>query len=104
MPIYDYRCQDCGQIIEVLHGVDASGPATCDACGGQLRKMLSLPSIVFKGSGWAKTDARPAAKPAAGGDGTDASAPSAAAKTTDPKAPSESPSTSGPPKAASGTD
>ena len=65
MPIYEYRCQDCGQVIEVLHGVDATGPTTCDVCGGPLRKMVSAPAIVFKGSGWAKKDAHAASSKAA---------------------------------------
>jgi putative FmdB family regulatory protein len=58
MPTYDYVCQACGLTVEVLHGVHAAGPSTCDACGGPLRKALSTPAIVFKGSGWAKIDAR----------------------------------------------
>jgi len=65
MPIYDYACLSCGQQIEVMHGVNDSGPGACAHCGGPMRKMLSTPSIVFKGSGWAKKDARAAAKPAA---------------------------------------
>jgi putative FmdB family regulatory protein len=60
VPIYDYVCLDCAARIEVMHGVDAAGPSTCSACGGPLRKALSPPAIVFKGSGWAKKDARSA--------------------------------------------
>lgn len=60
MPIYDYVCLDCAARIEVMHSVDAAGPATCDTCGGTMRKALSPPAIVFKGSGWAKKDARKA--------------------------------------------
>ena len=56
MPRYDYACQSCGRVVEVLHGVHAAGPAKCERCGGSMRKMLSTPSIVFKGSGWAKND------------------------------------------------
>lgn len=65
MPRYDYVCQSCGRIVEVLHGVHASGPAKCEHCGGPMRKMLSTPSIVFKGSGWAKKDrsSKPTGKP-----------------------------------------
>lgn len=65
MPIYDYVCTACGTRTEVLHGVNESGPTVCTSCGGALRKALSLPAIVFKGSGWAKKDAR-ASRPAAG--------------------------------------
>jgi putative FmdB family regulatory protein len=60
MPLYDYACQQCGHAIEVMHGVNDTGPGTCDRCGGAMRKLLSTPAIVFKGSGWAKKDARSA--------------------------------------------
>src|SRR5688572_21401061 len=50
--------------MEVIHGVNASGPTACEQCGGPMRKLVTTPSIVFKGSGWAKKDARDA-RPAA---------------------------------------
>lgn len=56
MPFYDYKCTSCGNRIEVIHGVNDPGPGACDRCGGPMRKMLSSPSIVFKGSGWAKKE------------------------------------------------
>src|SRR4051812_34806070 len=58
MPLYDYQCESCGHVVEVMHGVNDSGPQRCERCGGPMRKLLSTPSIVFKGSGWAKKDAR----------------------------------------------
>lgn len=63
MPLYDYIC-DNGHIVEVMHGVNDSGPAKCERCGAQMRKLLSTPAIVFKGSGWAKKDrsSKPAAR------------------------------------------
>jgi putative FmdB family regulatory protein len=64
MPRYDYICQSCGHIVEVMHGVNDSGPGRCERCGGEMRKLLSTPVIVFKGSGWAKKDrsSKPAGK------------------------------------------
>lgn len=56
MPLYDYVCTACGTRVEVLHAVGESGPAVCTVCGGTMRKALSAPAIVFKGSGWAKKD------------------------------------------------
>lgn len=64
MPSYDYECRICGHRLEVLHGVNDSGPTACVVCGGPMRKLLSTPNIVFKGKGWAKKDARDA-RPAA---------------------------------------
>lgn len=64
MPRYDYICLKCGHIVEVMHGVNEPGPARCERCGGEMRKLLSTPAIVFKGSGWAKKDrsSKPAGK------------------------------------------
>jgi putative FmdB family regulatory protein len=77
MPLYDYECRNCGHRTEVLHGVNDPGPQACEECGGQMRKLLTPPAIVFKGSGWAKKDARdarPAAKSGAKSS-TDGSSP-----------------------------
>jgi putative FmdB family regulatory protein len=77
MPLYDYICEN-GHIVEVMHGVNDSGPAKCDRCGAEMRKLLSTPAIVFKGSGWAKKDrsSKPAAreKPATDRPATDSEA------------------------------
>lgn len=67
MPIYDYVCMNCGQRVEVIHSVHAAGPEACAACAGPMRKALSAPAIVFKGSGWAKKDARSASRSAVSG-------------------------------------
>ena len=39
MPFYDYVCQACGRRIEVMHGVHATGPTRCDACGEGMQSM-----------------------------------------------------------------
>lgn len=62
MPLYDYRCTACDHEVEVMHGINDSGPTTCEQCGGTMRKALSAPAIHFKGSGWAKKDAQAASK------------------------------------------
>jgi putative FmdB family regulatory protein len=74
MPIYEYLCRACGHRTEILHGINEPGPQFCPACGaeGKLRKAITAPSIVFKGSGWAKKDRRPApasSKKSGGSDG-----------------------------------
>jgi putative FmdB family regulatory protein len=83
MPIYEYLCRACGHRTEILHGINEPGPQFCPACGaeGKLRKAITAPSIVFKGSGWAKKDRRPApasAKKSSGSDGEAASTPAKA--------------------------
>jgi putative FmdB family regulatory protein len=62
VPTYDYGCTICGREVEVMHGVHGHGPASCEHCGGPMRKLLSAPTIHFKGSGWAKKDARDSAR------------------------------------------
>src|SRR5262245_5486465 len=76
MPTYDYTCAACGHRFEVVHGVHGHGPETCPTCGGgPVRKAFAPPTVVFKGSGWAKVDRR-ASSPAAKRDpGDDASKP-----------------------------
>ena len=58
MPIYDYRCSNCGHRAEILHGVHDETAHVCPECGGQMRKAITAPAVVFKGSGWAKVDRR----------------------------------------------
>lgn len=88
MPLYDYECRNCGHIVEVLHGVNATGPTACEQCGGPMRKLMSTPSIVFKGSGWAKKDARDArpkaTKPTSSGAKDDSAGSSSSSSEADP--------------------
>jgi putative FmdB family regulatory protein len=51
MPIYEYRCHDCGALSEFLVGIGSKGePLTCKQCGGsQLEKMISI-SHTLKGA------------------------------------------------------
>ena len=58
MPIYDYACTVCGRVVEVVHGINGQGPASCETCGGAMKKLMSSPAVHFKGSGWAKKDRR----------------------------------------------
>ena len=62
MPTYDYRCKACGQELEVFQSFSDDPLTTCDACGGELRKLFGAPGIAFKGSGFYKTDSRSSTK------------------------------------------
>lgn len=66
MPTYDYKCTNCGHVVEAVHGVNQPGPTVCPECGGLLRKQMSAPAIHFRGTGWAKKDARQAIAARAG--------------------------------------
>jgi putative FmdB family regulatory protein len=56
MPIYEYQCQSCGRRNEVMQRLSDPPLATCEECGGALRKLISAPAFQFKGSGWYVTD------------------------------------------------
>ena len=49
MPIYDYKCQTCGNIIEVFHRSESHKAVTCSHCGsGELEKLISAPAVILK--------------------------------------------------------
>ena len=56
MPLYEYKCEACGNRFEKI--VKFSDPPldTCPKCGGRVEKLLSSPAFQFKGSGWYITD------------------------------------------------
>ena len=56
MPIYEYRCQDCGELTEMLQRFDDPPLESCPECGGSVKKLISAPAFQFKGSGWYVTD------------------------------------------------
>jgi putative FmdB family regulatory protein len=58
MPTYEYACTECGDRTEVVQPISAAAPTTCTVCGGPLRKVFSPVGIVFKGSGFYRTDSR----------------------------------------------
>lgn len=61
MPLYDYRCSQCGKIFEIRHGFDQVHTQPCAACGGALVRVFNAAPILFKGSGFYATDSRKAA-------------------------------------------
>lgn len=56
MPIYDYRCKQCGHRFEKIQGFSDPEIKECPTCGGEVEKMITAPSVQFKGSGWYATD------------------------------------------------
>jgi putative FmdB family regulatory protein len=69
MPTYEYACTECGDRTEVVQSISDAPPTTCTVCGGPLRKVFSPVGIVFKGSGFYRTDSR--GKPAKADGGAD---------------------------------
>jgi len=58
LPIYQYACTDCGADLEVRQSFTDDALTTCPTCDGRLRKVLSAVGVVFKGSGFYRTDSR----------------------------------------------
>ena len=76
MPIYEYQCGN-GHRCERAEGFDAPSERRCESCGGRSRRVISLPAVIFKGSGFYSTDNRKSSaisgdggsSPASSGDG-----------------------------------
>jgi putative FmdB family regulatory protein len=58
VPTYQYTCTECGEPLEAVQKFTDAPLAVCPACGGRLRKVFSAVGIVFKGSGFYRTDSR----------------------------------------------
>ena len=58
MPTYEYACTECGDRTEVVQSIADAPLTTCTVCGGRLRKKFSAVGVVFKGSGFYRTDSR----------------------------------------------
>jgi putative FmdB family regulatory protein len=98
MPTYEYACTECGDRTEVVQSIADAPLTTCAVCGGRLRKVFSPVGIVFKGSGFYRTDSR--GKPAKA-DGDKAKKPAEATPASTAKADSgKSDAKSSTPKAA----
>jgi putative FmdB family regulatory protein len=58
VPIYDYRCDHCGHAFSAVQSFSEDPIAKCPNCGKRPRRLITSSAIVFKGSGWYKTDSR----------------------------------------------
>jgi putative FmdB family regulatory protein len=56
MPIYEYQCGKCGEIIERIQGMNDKPSVKCPECGGKATRKISSGTFVLKGSGWYATD------------------------------------------------
>ena len=107
MPIYEFVCEACGNIVERLQKLSDPPPDACQECGGKMAKIMSRNSFQLKGGGWYRdlygssssstanqsTEAKPAGKDAAKKDegekpaAAPAAAPAAPKETAAPKEP-----------------
>ena len=57
MPIYEYKCSDCGHLMDALQGVNDPPLTDCPACSGtNLKRLISAPNFRLSGDGWYETD------------------------------------------------
>lgn len=70
MPTYQYTCTACGHQLEAVQSFSDDPLTECPECNGRLRKLFSSVGIVFKGSGFYRTDSRSSSS---NSDGTSAS-------------------------------
>ena len=58
MPTYGYACKDCGHAFDIVKSFSDSSLTSCPECQGALRKKFNSVGVVFKGSGFYRTDSR----------------------------------------------
>ena len=62
MPTYSYACTECDNRFDAVQAFTDDALTTCPECSGRLRKLFNSVGVVFKGSGFYRTDSREAAK------------------------------------------
>ncbi len=56
MPLYEYQCENCGDVFELIEKFSAEPLTIHEKCGGKVHRLISAPALQFKGSGWYVTD------------------------------------------------
>jgi putative FmdB family regulatory protein len=97
VPTYQYACNDCGEQLEVVQKFTDDALTVCPNCQGNLRKVFSAVGIVFKGSGFYKTDNRSSSSTSASS--TSSSSKSGESKSSESKSSSSDSSSSSTPAA-----
>jgi putative FmdB family regulatory protein len=69
VPTYQYACTECGHRFEAVQSFTDDSLTTCPVCSGQLRKVYGSVGVVFKGSGFYRTDSREKSKSGTNGAG-----------------------------------
>ena len=63
MPIYEYKCSECGHFLDALQGVNDSPLEVCPECSEKsLKKLISAPNFRLSGEGWYETDFKTGSK------------------------------------------
>ena len=89
MPTYQYACTECGHSFEQFQSFSEDALTVCPECDGKLRKLFNAVGVVFKGSGFYRTDSRSsssAAEPATSGASSSSSSDSSSSASSTPAA------------------
>lgn len=73
MPTYSYSCTECGNRFDAVQAFSDDALTTCPKCSGKLRKLFGSVGVVFKGSGFYRTDSRDSSKSSSNGESSDGS-------------------------------
>jgi putative FmdB family regulatory protein len=104
VPTYSYACTECDNRFDAVQAFTDDALTTCPECSGRLRKLFNSVGVVFKGSGFYRTDSREAAKSSVKSDSSSSSSSSektssssdSSSSSSTPSTPSSSSSTSTP--------
>ncbi|MGU3292343.1 FmdB family zinc ribbon protein [Williamsia sp. M5A3_1d] len=105
MPTYSYACTQCDNKFDIVQSFTDDSLTECPVCGGRLRKLFNSVGIVFKGSGFYRTDSRSGstASESAGSDSSGSDSSSGSTKETKKESTSTSSSTNGSGSSGSGS-
>jgi len=106
VPLYEYRCKQCGHQFEKIQSFSAPEEKVCPVCQGPVERLISAPAIQFKGSGWYVNDyaakksgpSKPSADGAKSGDGSGSASASGKSAGSSSESNSSSGTTSSPAK------
>jgi putative FmdB family regulatory protein len=95
VPTYSYACTECDNKFDVVQAFSDDALSECPQCDGRLRKLFGKVGVVFKGSGFYRTDSREAAKSAANGSAKSGAESSSTSGSTEKKSESSKSESSG---------
>jgi putative FmdB family regulatory protein len=83
VPTYSYACTECGNRFDAVQAFSDAALTTCSKCNGRLRKLFGNVGVVFKGSGFYRTDSRETAKSSSNGSAASSESTSSTSSSSD---------------------
>ena len=101
VPTYSYACTECDNRFDAVQAFTDDALTTCPQCSGRLRKLFNSVGVVFKGSGFYRTDNRESGKKSSSGDSSSSSSSDSSSSSSSSSSTSSSSSASSAPATAS---